>query len=70
MRVVDLLNALQRFPGNAEVTSSGTLEVDGLTVAQDGQIVHEAVKGTKGINAETERGETEPRPRRRRRSSE
>lgn len=65
MRVVDLLNALQRFPGNADVSSSGTLAVNGLTVVQDGQVVHAAVKGTKGISATTERSETEA-PRRRR----
>lgn len=53
MRVVDLLNVLQRFPGDASVTVSD-VAVGDLTVVQDGEVTHEPAKGTKGIKAEAE----------------
>jgi len=47
VRVVDLLNALQRFPGKAEVSCSD-LTADGVSVVVSGKQVFTPTKGTKG----------------------
>lgn len=47
MRNQDLLNALTRFPGNAELEITGTVTVAGVRVADaDGAVTFP--KGTKG----------------------
>jgi len=45
---VDLLNALQRFPGEAEVVSAGPLSVSGVTVIDGDGECWTPTKGTKG----------------------
>lgn len=48
MRVVDLLNALQRFPGNAEASVSGDVTVGGVPIVVSGKMEYTPIKGTKG----------------------
>lgn len=48
MRVVDLLNALQRFPGNVEASISGDVTVGGVPIVVSGKMAYTPIKGTKG----------------------
>lgn len=48
MTVQDLLNVLTRFPGATPVKCSGSITVDGRTIAEKGKMTVAAVKGAKG----------------------
>lgn len=48
MRVVDLLNVLQRFPGNEEVNVTD-LSIGDLQIVDGGELVATVRKGTKGV---------------------
>lgn len=51
VRVVDVLNALQRFPGKASITVDGDVTVDGVSIVQGGTLKFTPRKGTKGAGA-------------------
>jgi hypothetical protein len=61
MNVKDIQNVLSRFPGSASVSLSGTLVVDGHTVAVNNQVA-KVKKGTKGFVVDSSRSSSSSSP--------